>query len=542
MALDKAVALPVIIIGGGPIGIATSLLLSRAGVPCVVVERRETPSCGQSRAVTIQRDIIALYDRMGIAEEILERGSSWSLGRTYYGDEEILRLTFDRDASSVYPPFINFAQYRVEELLHDAIARQEGVRILHGASAEVVHDGAGADHAVVRVVDGSGHTRVFNASYVVAADGVGSPTRKMLGIDFHGWRTNGRFLVADFRAQLPFPTERRLWFSPPFYPEGIVLMHSLGEDVWRLDWQIPPELDVEKELTSGGVTRRIRAVLDHAQVDEVEIEILRCNGWTFQQRQASRFRQGRVFLVGDAAHVVSPFGARGMNSGMEDAENLAWKLARVLAGTAPDRLLDTYATERESAAAHHVLVTGESMNFMTPSTPEELSERNKTLAQAAKDPAKAHLVDSGKLYEPHAYTQSPLTTVSECLPTARLPRPGSMIPDFRLIHDGVPTTVRKIAADRFTVIRAEAASPDTLRCYSVDESGVVPLFTLQVEGSSTPHPLHHPSDAAYLVRPDCYLAAVWEIEAGSSDESWMDRIRAAWQQALAREPEMEART
>jgi 3-(3-hydroxy-phenyl)propionate hydroxylase len=538
MVLDKAHALPVVIIGGGPVGLASSLLLSREGVRCIVVERRNTPSCGQSRAVTIQRDIVAFYDRLGIAEEILDRGSSWSIGRTYFGAEEILQLTFDKDASSIYPPFVNFAQYRVEELLHDAATQQDSVQILHGSSAEVVHDGTGTDHAVVRIVDGKGHARVLDASYVIAADGVGSSTRRSLGIDFEGWRTNGRFLVADFRAPLPFTAERRLWFSPPFYPGGIVLMHSIGDGIWRLDWQIPPDLDVEKELASGGVTRRIRDVLDHAQVSEVEIEIIRCNGWTFQQRLAARFRQGRVFLAGDAAHVVSPFGARGMNSGMEDAENLAWKLARVLAGAAPDRLLDTYASERESAAAHHVRITGESMKFMTPSTADGLNERNAILAQAASDPAKSHLVNSGKLYAPHPYTESPLTTLRP--PTGQMPRPGALIPDFRLTHDGVPTTLRKIVAGRFTVIRADADSPDMLTCYSVDESGVTPLLTLQAEEGGGTNLLNSACSAAYLVRPDCYLAAVLEIGDASCERSWTDRIRAAWCNAMAREPEMEA--
>jgi 3-(3-hydroxy-phenyl)propionate hydroxylase len=190
VVIDKTDALPVVIIGAGPVGLALSLLLARQGLRCIVVERRNTSSCRQSRAVTIQRDIVALYDRLGIADEILDRGSRWSLGRTYFGDAEILQLTFGTDVSSVYPPFINYAQYRVEELLHAAATQHESVEIRHGSTAEVVHDGTGTDHAVVRVVDDNGHTRVMDASYIIAADGVGSSTRKSLGIDFEGWRTS----------------------------------------------------------------------------------------------------------------------------------------------------------------------------------------------------------------------------------------------------------------------------------------------------------------------------------------------------------------
>jgi 3-(3-hydroxy-phenyl)propionate hydroxylase len=540
LVADTADTLPVVIIGGGPVGLAASLLLAQKGVASVVVERRETPSCGQSRAVTIQRDIVSLYDRMGIVEEILARGSSWSLGRTYFGDEEVLQLRFAKDTTSVYPPFVNFPQYRLEELLYVAAMKQTGVEIIHGATAQIVDDGLDSDHAVVQVTNDDGTIRSLEAAYVIAADGVGSRTRKALGIDYEGWRTNGRFLVADFRATLPFAAERRLWFSPPFYPEGIVLMHNIGDGIWRLDWQIPPDLDVEEELASGGVNQRIRTALAHSGVHEVDLEILRCNGWTFQQRQATQFRQGRVFLAGDAAHVVSPFGARGMNSGMEDVENLTWKLALVLSGAAPDKLLDTYAAEREVAATHNVRVTGESMNFMVPSTVEELEARNRVLTEAANDTSKAHLVNSGKLYAPYPYEDSPLTTTCETGADSQFARPGHLVPDLRVVSADGDTTLRKALAGRFTVVQVAAGTPGLLHCFTPDDVEAGPVLTLTAEGGTQiPTALSHSEDIVYLVRPDCYLAAVVEIGSDVARESWADDIRVAWLKATAHEPQME---
>lgn len=534
---STATSMPVVIIGGGPVGLAASAMLAKKGVQCMVVEQRTTPSCGQSRAVTIQRDIVALYDRLGIVDEILEFGSSWSLGRTYYGDDEVLQLRFAKDDHSVYPPFVNFAQYRLEELLHELATRYENVQVLHGSSAVVVNDGANSDHAVVEVTSNDGETTLLDAAYVIAADGVRSSTRKALGIEYDGWRTNGRFLVADFRAPLPFTAERRLWFSPPFHPEGIVLMHNIGNGVWRLDWQISADLDVDRELETGGVTRRIRAVLDHAGVaDDIDIEVVRCNGWTFQQRQADRFRQGRVFLAGDAAHVVSPFGARGMNSGMEDVENLAWKMTMVLSGEAPDALLNSYALEREVAAAHNVQVTGESMKFMVPGTPEGLAARNKVLEQAAADPTKGHLVNSGKLYHPHPYTDSPLTSTSNIPAHDGLTEPGHMVPDFRLgLSDGV-TTVRKMVDHRFTVIAVDGATPAELRFFRIDEAGVSPSEVARpADGSLAPHPLQHTQGVVHLVRPDCYIAATIEVADASDMSGWAHQVTAAWHRSTARE-------
>lgn len=217
---------PVIISGGGPVGMATASLLVLQGVRSVVLERNTSPNCGQSRAITVQRDILALFDRIGIVDEILDDGASWSLGRTYYRDQEILRLNWPVRGEDVYRAFVNFPQFRTEELLHAATERTGLVAFRHGRTVGALrHD----ETSVAVQVEGPAGPERFDGAHRVGADGIGSTVRKVLGIPYDGWQTEGRFLVADFEVEFPLAVERRQWFDPPFSPSGIVLIQCMGE-------------------------------------------------------------------------------------------------------------------------------------------------------------------------------------------------------------------------------------------------------------------------------------------------------------------------
>jgi 2-polyprenyl-6-methoxyphenol hydroxylase-like FAD-dependent oxidoreductase len=524
---------PVIISGGGPVGMATALLLARQGVRSVVLERNTSTHCGQSRAITVQRDILALFDRLGIVTEILDDGASWSLGRTYYRDREILRLRWPPRGEEVYPAFVNFPQFRIEELLHAEAARSGLVEFRHGRTVAGLRQGA--DSVVVEAEGPAGRERHAGA-YLVGADGIGSATRKALRIPYDGWQAEGRFLVADFEVDLPLAVERRLWFDPPFSPGGIVLMHCMGERTWRIDWQIDAGADEGAELRPERLGERVRNV-----IGDRPFAVLRANTYTFQQRRARRFRDGRVFLAGDSAHVVSPFGARGMNSGLEDAENLAWKLGFVLTGQVDPALLDTYELERITAADHHIQVTGETMRFMTPADAEGKARRDAVLAAAAADPTQVGRIDSGKLYEPHPYTSSPLTLDLDADGSPRCARPedparaGVPAPDGFCEVSGSPgrTTLRKALGGRAGLLvvpadggaghdlarrLAEIPIPTGVRRHLLTRPGA-PAQTprgIDVISDSTGTLVEAytgPRDQLYLVRPDCYLAVRIELAA-----------------------------
>jgi 3-(3-hydroxy-phenyl)propionate hydroxylase len=524
---------PVIISGGGPVGMATALLLARQGVRSVVLERNTSPHCGQSRAITVQRDILALFDRLGIVNEILDGGASWSLGRTYYRDQEILRLRWPARGDEVYPAFVNFPQFRIEELLHAETARSGLVEFRHGRTVVGLRQGPAS--VIVEAEGPSGQER-YAGAYLVVADGIGSAIRKALRIPYDGWHAEGRFLVADFEVDLPLAVERRLWFDPPFHPGGIVLMHCMGERTWRIDWQIDADADEGAELRPERMGERVRNVIgDHP------FAVLRANTYTFQQRRARRFREGRVFLAGDSAHVVSPFGARGMNSGLEDAENLAWKLGFVLTGRADPALLDTYEIERISAADHHIQVTGETMRFMTPADAEGKARRDAVLEAAASDPTQTDRIDSGKLYEPHPYTTSPLTLDLDADGNPRSARPddptraGVPAPDGFCHVSGSSgrTTLRNTLGGGVSllVVSAEGGRCHDLarRLADVPTPTGVRRHMLTRSDTTTRNPpgidvisdstgalvsaFSGPRDRLCLVRPDCYLAVRIELAA-----------------------------
>ncbi|RBQ15909.1 pentachlorophenol monooxygenase [Spongiactinospora rosea] len=511
----------VVIVGAGPVGMATALLLARQNVRSVLLERREQPSCRQSRAVTVQRDILALYDRLGLADEIIDDGASWSLGRTYYGDQEILQLRFPPHGEEIYPPFVNFPQFRIEELLYGAALATGLVDIRLGRTV----DGIEQDDSGVRVTAaGPNGPETYAGAYLVAADGIGSGVRRRLGITFDGWQTKGRFLVADFEAELPFERERRLWFNPPFHPEGIVLMHGVARKLWRLDWQIPLDADADELTETGRVEARIATVIgDHP------VRVVRSNTYTFQQCRASAFRSGRAFLVGDAAHVVSPFGARGMNSGMEDAENLAWKLGYVLNGKAGPALLDSYEAERAAAADHNLAVTGASMKFMTPDDESGRQVRDAALAAALADPGQAHRVDCGKLYEPFPYHDSALTAPAR-LPAPRV-RPGAPLPDLRCVDGSRTTTLRAAMAGELTLLAVPGRNGLISGLNAELDAIAAPAWvrrSILAPATSGPGVLTVLSDemwdiyageqdVVYLVRPDCYVAAVVPLDGSPVD-------------------------
>ncbi|GLW99328.1 FAD-dependent oxidoreductase [Microtetraspora sp. NBRC 16547] len=507
-------------------GMASALLLAQQGIPSTVLERRTTPSCGQSRALAIQRDILAMFDRLGVADEMLRDGASWSVGRTYLEDREILHLEWPACGDEIYPAFVNFPQFRTEELLY-AAARETGlVDFRHGRQVRRVDQDR---TAVVVEAEGPDGSERYSGEHLIAADGIGSTVRKALGISFDGWQTEGRFLVADFEVDLPLTVERRLWFNPPFYPDGIVLMHCMGGGKWRIDWQIDSNFDEESELRLERMTGRVRKV-----IGDLPFTVLRANTYIFQQRRARKFRDGSIFLVGDAAHVVSPFGGRGMNSGLEDAENLAWKLGMVIKGQASPALLDTYEQERMATSAHHDEVTGNSVKFMIPFTAEGLVARDEVLHAAAADPSQAARIDSGQLYSPCPYTDSPLSVelddggvASAVDATADDPvSPGRLAPDgwCRRGEAEERTTLRKVLGGQVSLLvvpgagtdaqtlakRLTEALPANTRAYLLT-SAENPVLSHDAEclfdesGALTGLYSGEP-DRAYLVRPDCYLA------------------------------------
>ena len=222
-----------------------------------------------------------------------------------------------------------------------------------------------------------------------------------------------RFLIADVKMKLDHPAERWFWFDPAFHPNQSVLLHKQPDGVWRIDFQLGWDADPEQEKQPLRIIPRVKALLAASDMRDAEFELAWASVYTFACLRMARFRHGRVLFAGDSAHGVSPFGARGANSGVQDAENLAWKLALVLQGTAGDALLDTYASEREFAADENIRHSSRATDFITPKSEISLLFRNAVLSLAKQHAFARTLVNSGRLSVPAVLHESTLNTPDE---------------------------------------------------------------------------------------------------------------------------------
>lgn len=496
-----------------------ALLLARFGVESTVLEAAPRRDPIGSKALCMQRDVLDILERVGVGERLVEEGVTWTLGRTYYQDHELFQITFSDLGKAHFPPFVNIGQDRTEAWLESMIGRSELTEIRYGHEVSGIDEG---DRVVGVECSTEAGTHTFESEYVIGADGSHSTVRRLLDIDFPGYSFDDRFLICDIRADLPFENERRFFFDPEWNPGRQVLIHPQAGSVWRIDWQVPPDFDLESERADGGLDRRIRSIVGGAPYEVVWMSVYR-----FHQRMADRFRDGRVFLAGDAAHLMAPFGARGLNSGIQDVENLAWKLAYAMRGWSPDLILDTYDLERRAAASENLRVTSATMEFLVPHTEEQRSHRLAVLSRAVSDADAAGQVDSGRLAEPYWYTASPLTTPCRSMDKPSGLVPGVLCPDLPLSDPDIPEPrLRRLfgsgvvvltAAERGAIARALDGVPGPTAVFdlrSMDPMGVLVTAT----GVDR--------DLALVVRPDGHVAAVTPTDIESIRSAVLSAI--AW--------------
>ena len=367
---------PVLIVGCGPVGMTLALELARHEVPSTIVDRKPGLERSGSRAIVIARHTIETFRLLGCGDEVLAKGVALRRARTYFREQELFSVELPVEG---IPRFVNLQQTHTEAFLYARVA----------------------ESALIDVRWGEELTEL-PAGWVVGCDGARSTVRRLLGVEFEGRSFDDRFLIADIRADLPFPEERRFYFDPPWNPGRQVLIHPQPDGEWRIDWQVPRETEAEEERRSGRLDERIRQI-----VGDTPYELAWLTGYRFHERLASSFRVGRAFLAGDAAHLMAPFGARGMNSGVEDARNLGWKLARVWRGEEPEALLDTYETERRAAARENIAVTSATMRFMAPPTAAHRLLRNAILRGSVRSRRLRARVNSGRLAERAVYEGEP---------------------------------------------------------------------------------------------------------------------------------------
>ncbi len=393
---------PVVIVGAGPVGMTLALDLAQHNVPVALLDDDDKLSAG-SRAICFAKRTLEIWDRLGVGDAMVAKGVSWNVGKVFFRDAPVYSFDLLAEAGHRRPAFINLQQYYAEGLLSDAVSQTPHIDVRWHSRVVGVQNHVDGVKLTVETPDG---TYAINADYVVACDGARSAVRKLLGLESKGQTFRDRFLIADVKMTAPFPSERWFWFDPPFHPNQSVLLHRQPDNVWRIDFQLGWDADPEEEKRPERVRPRVQALLG----PDAEFEFEWISVYTFACMRMERFRHGRVLFAGDSAHLVSPFGARGANSGVQDADNLGWKLGLVVRGDAPDALLDSYAAEREYAADENILNSTRATDFITPKSEISRVFRDAVLDLAKEHPFARRLVNSGRLSVPAILHTSPLNT------------------------------------------------------------------------------------------------------------------------------------
>ncbi|MFA7607714.1 MAG: FAD-dependent oxidoreductase [Rhodocyclaceae bacterium] len=514
---------PVIVVGAGPVGLAAAIDLAQQGTPVLLLDNDDTVSIG-SRGVCYAKRALEVLDRIGCGEEMVDKGVSWNVGRTFFREEEVFNFNLCPEPDHHRPGMINLQQYYLEEYM---VKRAEAVgNIELRWKNNVIAVTQEGDKASLRVETPDGAYTV-TTDWLVVADGARSPIRSMLGLDIDGKIFMDRFLIADVVMKADFPTERWFWFDPPFHPNQSVLLHRQADNVFRIDFQLGWDADPEEEKKPENVMPRIKAMLAHDGDADREFELEWVSVYTFQCRRMKSFRSGRVLFAGDAAHQVSPFGARGANSGIQDTDNLVWKLKLVMDGKAPASLLDTYSDERTFAADENIMNSTRSTDFITPKSRVSKTFRNAVLGLAEHYAFARGLVNSGRLSVPSFYTESNLNT-PDSDEFAGVMVPGAPMDDAPIETAGGTPWLLGVLGDRFQVLHyvedASALDAATVQALAELASDPIPVEALVVARTgAAPAGLRTVIDSrgriaerydlrpgtTYLARPDQHVAARW---------------------------------
>ena len=496
----------VVIVGAGPVGLALALDLGRRGQPVTVLNRLDfIAHC--SKAICFSKRSLDILDRLGVGDPAVEKGVTWNVGKVFRSaaDEPVYQFDMLPVKGQKRPGFINIQQYYIEDFLLDGCRVHPNIDIRWGHRVESVTSREDGVELGVLTEDGE---YALDAEWVVACDR--STVRERMGLDFEGRVFEDNFLIADIRMKHEMPSERWFWFDPPFNPGRSALMHKQPDDVWRLDFQLGWNIDREAATRPENVEPFIRAMLG----DEVEFEREWYSVYTFQCRRMARFVHDRVIFAGDAAHLVSPFGARGCNGGFADADNLGWKLDLVLAGKADAGLIETYNHEAIATADENILNSTRSTDFLTPKSTASQALRDAVLDLASDHGFARPFVNSGRLSTAVGYAASPLSTPDQDAWEGGVP-PGHPVLDAPLDTPSGDGWLLETLGDEFVLLTCDAcpAAPAGLKQIALPPEGLAAQRLALSPG------------AAVLVRPDHYVAARWQSPTATAIAAALSRAK-----------------
>lgn len=515
----KPVHHPVIVVGGGMVGLTMALDLRLKGIPVVVLEMGTSVSDG-SRSICQAKRTLEIWDRLGAAERMVDEGITWKVGKVFLGDEQLYQFDLLPEAGHKMPAFINLQQYYVEEYLVDGLA-EAGCEIRWQNKVGSVEPHA--DHVVVNISTPEGAYQL-TCDWLISAEGVRSTIRQQLDLDFSGQVFEDKFLIADVKMKADFPSERWFWFDPSFHDGQTALMHHQANDIWRIDMQLGWDADPDEAKKPETVIPRLERMLGAG----VDFDLEWISVYVFQCRTLDRYVHDRILFIGDAAHQVSPFGARGGNGGVQDADNLAWKLRLILDGKASASLLESFNEERLVGARENILNSSRATDFMTPKSGASRVVRDAVLGMAKTHAFARALVNPGRLSVPVHLSDSVLNTADEDVFNTTV-APGSPAADAPLEIDGRPSWLLRLLDGEFTVIVHEDAGLEIPRSLDVDGiqlniRALGPSAEIKDSQGHARERYDLQPGTTYLFRPDQHVAGRWR----SFDE---EKIAAATRRA-----------
>ncbi|WP_426578225.1 FAD-dependent oxidoreductase [Xenorhabdus stockiae] len=492
----------VTIVGAGLVGLTLALDLSLRGIHVVVLDENNSVADG-SRAIVFARRSLEILSRLGLGNRLIAKGVAWKTSTIYLKDTPLFCSSIEEYNETEYPAFLNLQQYYVEEWLVEACMATGHVdfRWKH----KVIKINQSHDHVDLFIETPNGNYS-FSTNWLLACDGAKSFIRRSLNLPFIGQVFQDKFLIVDIRMKSSLPAERRFWFSPSFHPDRSVLIHKQPDDIWRVDFQLGWQANTEIECQKERILSRLKCMFG----DTTNIEVVWSSIYTFQCRRIENFVHNNIIFVGDSAHQVSPFGGRGGNGGIQDADNLAWKLTAILSGISDKRLLETYNYERCAAADENILNSTRSAEFITPKNQSALTYRDAVLTLARTSEFARKMVNSGRLSTPSILKSSPLNYINDFSEKARLPL-GGPAPDMPLQKNGISDWIlHYIGGNNFTLM-TRPLDHDKQAPAKITLSNYPPTQSLPIELIDSKNLLDsrygiHPG-GVMLFRPDQHLCA-----------------------------------